>query len=88
MFFAYKPAETAELCSDLIDIDSGNMIVARDVEDSYQMLLAAAPELLQAVQRLLPVVERITLDSPHISDGHTAAKYARYAIVKATGIIP
>jgi len=47
-------------------------------------LIAAAPDLLEACKRLLAVVEQLTLDSPLISDGHTAAKHARAAIAKAT----
>lgn len=40
-------------------------------------------ELLAACAKLLAVVEKIKLDSPHISDGHTAAKAGRAALAKA-----
>ena len=48
-------------------------------------LIASSPDLLEACRRLLGVVEQLTLDSPLISDGHTAAKFARAALAKATG---
>jgi len=45
-------------------------------------LIAAAPDLLEVCTKLLAIVEQLPLDSPLISDGHSAAKRARCVIAK------
>ena len=48
-------------------------------------LMTAAPDLLEACQRLVTVVGQLEIGHPLISDAHSAAKNARAAITKASG---
>lgn len=55
MKFVYRPSinDCDEDAWDLIDKDNGNLTVACDVTEEYQLLLLAAPELLEACELLL-----------------------------------
>jgi hypothetical protein len=60
MRLVYRPSidNQDQPCWDLIDKDNGNVTVACDVEDEYQSLLLAAPDLLEACKRTLAALQR------------------------------
>ncbi len=83
MRFVYHPSidTLGDDCDDLIDKDNGNITVASDVEEEYQGLLEAAPDLLEACKFYL-----YQYDSSHhgVDKGETPRRI-RAAIAKAEG---
>ena len=59
MRFVYHPSidVMGEDADDLIDKDNGNITVASDVEEQYQPLLLAAPDLLEACKNAILYME-------------------------------
>ena len=53
--------------------------------DANRLLMAAAPELLEACRMAEKVLAKYPIGDPLISDVHTAAKRIRAAISKAEG---